>query len=30
MWQEMKGAFNERLLDVLEGTVCGDNPAEFL
>ena len=30
MKQEMKGSFNERLLDVLEGIVCSDNPAQFL
>lgn len=30
MKQEMKGAFNDRLLDVLEGIVCTDNPAQFL
>ena len=30
MKQEMKGSFNERLLDVLEGIVCTDNPAQFL
>ncbi|HBA88452.1 MAG TPA: phosphohydrolase [Geobacter sp.] len=30
MKQEMKGSFNDRLLDVLEGIVCTDNPAQFL
>lgn len=30
MKQEMKGAFNDRLLDVLEGIVCTDNPGQFL
>jgi HD-GYP domain-containing protein (c-di-GMP phosphodiesterase class II) len=30
MKQEMKGSFNERLLDVLEGIVCTDNPGQFL
>ena len=30
MKQEMKGSFNERLLDALEGIVCSDNPAQFL
>ncbi|MCM0082769.1 HD domain-containing protein [Geomonas sp. Red32] len=30
MKQEMKEAFNEKLLDVLEGIVCADNPAQFL
>ncbi|WP_026841501.1 HD-GYP domain-containing protein [Citrifermentans bremense] len=30
MKQEMKGSFNERLLDVLEGIVCTENPAQFL
>jgi len=30
MKQEMKGAFNERFLDVLEGIVCTDNPGQFL
>uniref|UniRef100_C6E4V2 Metal dependent phosphohydrolase n=1 Tax=Geobacter sp. (strain M21) TaxID=443144 RepID=C6E4V2_GEOSM len=30
MKQEMKGSFNERLLDVLEGIVCAENPAQFL
>jgi HD-GYP domain-containing protein (c-di-GMP phosphodiesterase class II) len=30
MKQEMKGSFNERLLDALEGIVCTENPAQFL
>src|SRR6185369_7156113 len=30
MKQEMKGSFNDRLLDVLEGIVCTDNPGQFL
>lgn len=30
MKQEMKGAFNDRLLDALEGIVCTENPAQFL
>ena len=30
MKQEMKGAFNDRLLDVLAGIVCTDNPGQFL
>jgi HD-GYP domain-containing protein (c-di-GMP phosphodiesterase class II) len=30
MNQEMRGAFNDRLLDALEGIVCADNPAQFL
>jgi HD-GYP domain-containing protein (c-di-GMP phosphodiesterase class II) len=30
MKQEMKGSFNDRLLDALEGIVCTDNPAQFL
>ena len=30
MKQEMKGSFNDRLLDVLESIVCTDNPAQFL
>ncbi|HJV34428.1 HD-GYP domain-containing protein [Geomonas sp.] len=30
MKQEMKDSFNERLLDVLDGIVCTDNPAQFL
>lgn len=29
MRQEMKGAFNDRLLDVLEGIVCTENPGQF-
>jgi HD-GYP domain-containing protein (c-di-GMP phosphodiesterase class II) len=30
MKQEMQGAFNDRLLDVLEGIVCTENPGQFL
>ena len=30
MKQEMKGSFNDRLLDALEGIVCSDNPGQFL
>jgi len=30
MKQEMKGSFNDRLLDALDGIVCTDNPGQFL